>query len=204
MTSSQWITIITMPILSGAIGWFTNWVAIKMLFHPRLPMRFMGMTFQGLIPRRHSDLADQISQSIAKDFLTEAEILGFIREANLKDFLHGYIRQKWDEKIGEILGGLGMIASFLSGSMLNGIRDKVATTFSANADEFAEGLAGTLQGKLNVAEKIRRNILAFDLKKLEDIINEIASTEFRTIEYLGGVIGFVIGLVQALFVVVFF
>jgi len=32
---SPWLMLI--PVISGFIGWVTNWVAIKMLFHPRKP-----------------------------------------------------------------------------------------------------------------------------------------------------------------------
>ena len=41
-------------------------------------------------------------------------------------------------------------------------------------------------------------------ERLEKIIEEIARKEFRYIERLGGIIGFIIGLVQAVLVFMFF
>jgi uncharacterized membrane protein YheB (UPF0754 family) len=33
--------LILIPLISAFIGWFTNWIAIKMLFHPREPKKMV-------------------------------------------------------------------------------------------------------------------------------------------------------------------
>jgi uncharacterized membrane protein YheB (UPF0754 family) len=43
---------------------------------------------------------------------------------------------------------------------------------------------------------IEDNIAAFDLARLETIVNQVAQREFRTIERLGAVLGFLIGILQ--------
>jgi uncharacterized membrane protein YheB (UPF0754 family) len=43
---------------------------------------------------------------------------------------------------------------------------------------------------------IETNIAAFDLDRLETIVNQVAQREFRTIERLGALLGFIIGLIQ--------
>ncbi|MBK6826355.1 MAG: hypothetical protein IPG86_05585 [Chitinophagaceae bacterium] len=50
-----WV-IILVPLISAFIGWVTNWVAIKMLFHPREPRKFLGITFHGIFPKGSSSL----------------------------------------------------------------------------------------------------------------------------------------------------
>ena len=47
---------------------------------------------------------------------------------------------------------------------------------------------------------IEDRINQFDLGKLEEIILSVADRELKHIEYLGAVIGFVIGLAQAVLV----
>ena len=44
--SSSFIFIL--PIIAALIGWATNFVAIKMLFHPQDPKKILGITFQGV------------------------------------------------------------------------------------------------------------------------------------------------------------
>ncbi len=200
----QFIVLILMPFISGAIGWFTNFVAVKMLLRPIHPVNVLGLKIQGLLPRRHQELAKRISKAIAKDFLTEENIIDFVKKVDSQAAMKKYIVEKWDEKIGDILSIIPMIQMFLPADKLAEIRDKIADSFSQNAGEFAAKLADGLAGNLDLQATIEKNILAFDLEQLESIIEEIAKREFRNIEQLGGVIGFLIGAVQAALVFFFF
>jgi len=193
----RYIILGLMPLVSGAIGWFTNFVAVKMLLHPIQPKKILGITFQGLLPRRHGELARRISKAIAKDFLTEQNVIEFIKSANTEVVLKEFIKKKWDEKIDDILSVVPMVQMFLSPEKLHEIRDKIADTFSKNSGDFATVIGESLSGKVDLQTVIEKNILAFDLERLENIIEEIANKEFRYIERLGGVIGLLIGVVQS-------
>jgi len=41
--------LLVMVLISGAIGWITNWVAIKMLFRPHKEINFGLFKIQGLM-----------------------------------------------------------------------------------------------------------------------------------------------------------
>ena len=43
---------------------------------------------------------------------------------------------------------------------------------------------------------VRSKVEAFDLGRLEQIIYDISAKELKTIEYLGGVLGLLVGLAQ--------
>jgi len=57
---------------AGLIGFFTNWLAITMLFHPRKPRPLLG---QGIIPGSRDRVADLIALAISKDLISEEVIL---------------------------------------------------------------------------------------------------------------------------------
>ena len=57
---------------AGLIGFFTNWLAITMLFHPRKPRPLLG---QGIIPASRDRVADLIALAISKDLISEEVIL---------------------------------------------------------------------------------------------------------------------------------
>ena len=62
------------PLIGAAIGWFTNWLAIKMLFRPRKPVKILGWTLQGVIPRRHAQLASRIAETVEDRLLTQEDL----------------------------------------------------------------------------------------------------------------------------------
>ena len=62
------------PILiGGVIGYFTNWLAIKMLFRPLKPVVLFGfrMPFTpGILPRERDRLAVTIGESVSRELLS--------------------------------------------------------------------------------------------------------------------------------------
>ena len=62
---NYWLLII--PVISAFIGWITNWVAIKMLFHPRNPINILGIQVQGIFPKRQQQFAEKLGKIISND-----------------------------------------------------------------------------------------------------------------------------------------
>lgn len=61
---------------AGLIGFFTNWLAITMLFHPRKSRPLLG---QGIIPAYRERIADLIALAISRDLISEEVIQERIR-----------------------------------------------------------------------------------------------------------------------------
>ena len=43
------------------IGWFTNYLAIKLLFRPQREINFLLFKIQGLIPKRRDEITENIA-----------------------------------------------------------------------------------------------------------------------------------------------
>ena len=185
-------------LLAGAHGYFTNWLAVKLLLKPVRPINVLGFKIQGLLPRRQAELADSISEAIARQFLTEQDILNFLSQINPKEAMRKLLVEKWEEKLGGILDSMPFIKAFVSPEKLHGIRDKIAEAFAEENDTFIYNLVQTLEDKIDLRETIRRNILSFKVEQLNGIIEEIGKREFGEIAIIGGVLGLLIGAIQAL------
>lgn len=198
MPFAQVFTLLLLPIvLAGGHGWFTNWLAVKLLLKPVRPIRILGFRIQGLLPRRQADLADRISEAISREFLKEEDIVEFLKRVDPAQAMRQLILDKWEEKVGELLAGMPVIGMFVTPDKLGRIRDKVAEMFSTEAEKYTELLVKSLESKIDLRETIRRNILAFDVQRLSDIIEEIGYRELNEIAVIGLVLGIAIGLVQA-------
>lgn len=67
------LTIIGMMIIGSIIGGFTNFVAIKMLFHPYHEKKIFGYKLPftpGLIPKRRNELSEKVGQMVTNHLLT--------------------------------------------------------------------------------------------------------------------------------------
>lgn len=79
--SNLWL-FVAPPVVGGIIGYFTNDIAIKMLFRPYRPLYFKGRQLPftpGLIPRNQERLAKRVSDTIMGSLLTPEELQNLAR-----------------------------------------------------------------------------------------------------------------------------
>lgn len=87
---------IASPLVGAGIGYLTNWIAIKMLFRPLQPMRIMGKeipALQGVIPKRHKDLAKSIGQTVGEHLLTEDAFESIFQSAETREQVRLLVRE---------------------------------------------------------------------------------------------------------------
>jgi len=84
--SSVWFTVALMIIVAAAHGYGAAWLAVRMLFRPRNPVKFLGLTVfpQGMIPRNRERLANAIGKAVGEELVSQDTIL---EELFQKDFL---------------------------------------------------------------------------------------------------------------------
>lgn len=191
------VRLVAIPFISAFIGWFTNALAVKMIFRPRRPIRVLGITFQGLVPKRQAELARSIGHTVNEHLLSHNDVLSILNREDLQDHLDLLIR----DKIADFLDNRLRLSNPMLGALINGsIRTKIESMLYDEikrlVPELSEQMMGKLEANLNFQQIVEEKVRAFDLDKLEQIIIEIASRELRAIELLGGVLGFFIGLIQ--------
>ena len=82
MDLSTFLLIVAPPVTGGIIGYFTNDLAIKMLFRPYRPLYIGGRKLPftpGLIPSNQERLAQRIADTIMGSLLTPAELENLAR-----------------------------------------------------------------------------------------------------------------------------
>ncbi len=89
---------IILPILVGAvIGYCTNYIAIKMLFHPGKEVRLGNFRLPftpGVIPKNQPRIAKAVATAVSEQLLTGSDISKQIAESNADGKLAGSIAEK--------------------------------------------------------------------------------------------------------------
>ncbi|MBS3030365.1 DUF445 family protein [Dolichospermum sp. ST_con] len=94
MDLSRILLYISPPILGGLIGYYTNDIAIKMLFRPYKAVYILGQKVPftpGLIPSNQERLGQNIANAIMKSLLTPEEIQNLARKLLQPERLQGGI-----------------------------------------------------------------------------------------------------------------
>ena len=85
------------PIVGSFIGYWTNWLAIKMLFRPLTKKEIFGVEIPftpGVIPRRRGELAESIGSMVGKTLLTPDAFEKILQGPDMKDKVTGFIKDK--------------------------------------------------------------------------------------------------------------
>ena len=190
---NYWIFII--PVISAFIGWVTNWVAIKMLFHPREPKKILGITIQGIFPKRQQQFAEKLGKLVSDEFLSFEDIEQKISSPdNLKKIMP-MIENHIDDFLRNRLSvEMPVISMFIGDKTITKLKSAFMTEIELLFPIVMKQYAANLKTESIVTAKVA----AFSSDKLEEVLYQIMSKEFRFVEIIGAVIGFIIGLVQIL------
>ncbi len=188
-----------LPFIAGFIGWFTNWIAIKMLFHPRLPVNFLGMTIQGIFPKRQAQFAEKLGQLVSKELISLDEIALKINQPStiqkalpfIEEHIDGFIKTKLKEE-------MPLLSMFVNDKSLDNIKKGMVSEIETIFPQIMTKMTNGLKEELNIENLVTEKVKGFSSDKLEDILNAIMSKEFRFVEIIGAVLGFLIGIIQIL------
>lgn len=190
----SWLLI---PLISAFIGWFTNWIAIKMLFHPKEPKRILGITFQGIFPKRQQQFAMKLGKLVSDELLSFQDISSKITHPdNLKKVMP-LIDQHIDQFLRiQLPEQMPIVSLFIGDSTIRELKAVFLKKLESLFPELMENYMHTMQDQLNLEAIVTEKVAGFSSDKMEQILMSIMQKEFRFVEIIGGVLGFLIGLLQ--------
>lgn len=193
----NWIVLL-IPLISAIVGWFTNVVAIKMMFHP---IEFFGIPpylgWQGVIPANALRLAKVSNSLITEKLLSLREL--FDETFNADSFT----------------GKLGAVIDDVTEQIIDEVANKHAKAMWDNAGEFMQNkvrqqvraevvqvshaIALDMADDIDSIMDIERTVLeAIEHQKalMGEMFYEVGRQEFKFIERSGLYFGFLFGIVQ--------
>lgn len=192
-----WLLLI--PFISAFIGWFTNWIAIKMLFHPKEPKKILGLTFHGIFPKRQQQFAEKLGKLVSKELLSFEDIEKKITQQENLDKIMPHVETYVDSflktKLSETFPVLSM---FIGDKTINQLKDAFMKELRTIFPEVMKKYMVNLKADLDLEAIVVQKVQSFSSDKLESILNDIMKKEFKFVEIIGGVLGFIIGLLQVL------
>ncbi|MFT6746987.1 MAG: uncharacterized membrane protein YheB (UPF0754 family) [Glaciecola sp.] len=188
--------IYTLPFIAALIGWFTNFIAVKMLFHPKEPVNLLFFKIQGIFPKRQKVLAEKLGKMVANDLFSVDDLLDQIKSTDNSQVM-SLVESKIDDFINKKLStSMPMLAMFLNDDLKNKIKDALLEEISQILPEIIESYGAQLKQSVDIESVVTEKVLQFSTDKLEEILYSIMKKEFRFIEILGAILGFLIGLIQ--------
>jgi len=191
----------TIPIISALIGWITNYIAIKMLFHPKKKINFFIFSIQGIFPKRQHILASRLGNVVATELFSFSDIKDRFTSTETAHEINTILDEKLEDFLeNKLKSTMPMLSMFMNDDMKKKIKNTLHEEFQNILPEILNQFSEKLENDIDVEEIVANKVNAFSSDKLEQILYSIMKKEFRFIEVLGGVLGFIIGVIQLLII----
>lgn len=185
-----------MPLVGAFIGWVTNMLAVKLIFRPYRPFKvpLLPITFQGLVPKRRAELATKIGQVVEQELLSGDDIILQMRSPDMVDKLVHTVQRT----IGEVV--IEKIPHWVPLSMqhllVQAVSETVTKTVPPLVERAINQMGSEFKENFQVSALVEEKLNTYPIADIERIIVSVAARELKHIEILGGVLGFIVGLLQ--------
>ncbi|MFZ5642357.1 MAG: DUF445 domain-containing protein [Bacillota bacterium] len=195
------IYLISLPIIGAGIGWLTNWIAVKLIFRPHNPVSILGYTLQGVVPKRRAEIARSIGQVVENELLSVDDLVKAMKSGDVMDSISWAVARSIRARIMDMIPIFvpHSVKTTVSDIITDQIRKEIPAVLEESLARFSVTLKETVSFQSIVEEKVNN----FSLDRLEQVILSVSARELKHIELLGGILGFLIGLVQVIILYLF-
>jgi uncharacterized membrane protein YheB (UPF0754 family) len=193
------VNFVYLPLLGAVHGWATNTLAVWLLFRPLEPWRLplVGVRIQGVLPRRHADLARGVGEAVERELLDWDGLAATFAAPEVADAVGERVERFVRERVGQLLPG------WVPAAWRDGLAQGAANAFGREAAlalvDLIPQAAALARERLPIARMVEERVAAFSPADLERIVRRAAAVELRAIVRLGFAMGLAIGLAQGAF-----
>jgi len=195
--------LIYIPLISACTGWLFNRILISMLFYPRRPVRMMGFTMLGQLPKYHQQVAENLGTWITS-YLPIHDIK---EKLSSKDNLQK-IMPRVEEHIDHFLKvklplAMPVIGMFVGDKTISQLKavfmSELADLFPLIMQEYMD----QLEPELDFNKLVSRKLTTLAGKETESAIKKLLSRQFLFIQIAGALFGCITGVLQVLVILIF-
>lgn len=194
-----------MPLVGGAVGLGTNWLAIQMIFRPLEPRRYLGfITYQGMFPKRQDAIAADYGRILATEVLTPANLVSHVAHGPGSAQAAAFARSQFESRIEELQPLMAMFAGDGEASDDGGrtITRVLEARFAELAPKAVPIVEAHLAEHLGLDEVIYGRLAAMNELEFERLLRGIFEEDEILLVLVGGVLGALIGGLQGAVVLV--
>lgn len=194
-TQNPWV----MPLFGGFTGWFTDWLALKMVFNPKRPKRyFFGLfEWQGLFLKRRKEVAAEYGRLIAKEIITPSRIIDAVLRGPLSDRLFNMVQKQVQKLVDEQAGIAKPIVVFAVGSrQYQEMKHVISEKVMARLPEALKSMETYAADAMDIERTMVSRMQELDEEEFEGLLRPAFEQDEWILIAVGAVLGFMVGEMQ--------
>lgn len=162
----NWIEVLLFVVFATVHGYAGAWLAVRMLFRPRKPVKLFGITIfpQGMVPRHRERLATAIGKAVGEELVSQETI---VEELFGKEFLRKKIQNVVDSYTDDLISQ--NYPSLIEALPAN-VREPVLDAISTLQFKIAEHIEEVLQSEETIV-----TISSFVERRVDEVLSQRVS-----------------------------
>ncbi|GAB9468313.1 hypothetical protein Gpo141_00005632 [Globisporangium polare] len=190
--------IVVFPVFGLVVGTMTNWLALKMIFEPVNPRKFLCFTLHGLFLRRQNEVAAVYGRMVATDVLNSRNIIEAILKGPYSDRLFELVYDNVQEAVNASAAVTEKLIHMSIGeetyaNIKEDITDHIVQKFPESLRQIEDYATTAMDLEVTLREKMK----LLSSAQFENLLHPIFEEDEWKLVLMGGVLGLVIGLIQA-------
>ena len=187
-----------MPVIGIVVGLGTNWLALQMIFRPMEPRRFGFITYQGMFPKRQREIAAEYGEVAAEEIFTPANLFRLLSEGETGTRIASVVLHKVDEAVQRHRGTLELLTSIeITDEMIWRTQTILIRLLGERMPEVRTEVEQVVAERLDVAKLVETRLGDMDKADFERLLRGIFEEDEWILVVIGGVLGGLVGLLQA-------
>jgi uncharacterized membrane protein YheB (UPF0754 family) len=188
-----------MPLFGLVVGWFTDWLALKLIFNPKQPVRLLGIEFQGLFLKRRKEVAADYGALIADEIITPRKVIEAILRGPLSDRVFAMIRRHVQEALDRSTGlARPLVVVTVGTARYQDIKRAIAAMVMERLPETMTYVEDYARETMDVRTLLIDKMQRLEAQQFEALIRPAFEQDEWILISVGAALGFAMGEAQAL------
>ncbi|TGK11709.1 DUF445 domain-containing protein [Leptospira fletcheri] len=199
-TNSHAVQILSIFATSSFVGWFTNYIAVKMIFYPNERVGFGFVGWQGIIPHHAIKMSGLIAQILTSKLIRPYELYKKVRPEKIADLIADLIRVRSAEIVKDVLVAESPVLwTTLPPGSKEILEKEIREEIPVKIREVYHSFGKELDRVMGIEEFVRASLSGPNTKYLVEVFRKCGGPEFDFIVRSGIYFGFLIGCLQVCF-----
>ena len=186
-----------LPAFGGFVGFFSDWMALQMMFRPLQPKKIMGFTIQGLFIKRQNEVAGDYAALISKQLLTSGNMMEELFTGTNSDkvieLVGRHVKQEIDQQAGIVKP---LVVYAMGGQKYQSLKEQVAIRIMAQLPDTMKYIESYAEDAMDIRNTLVTRMQQLTPEEFEGMLRPAFKEDEWTLIIVGAVLGFLVGEMQ--------
>lgn len=189
-----------LPAFGAFVGFFSDWIALRMIFEPRAPRRYLGLfPWHGLFFKRRVELSRSYARVAADALLSPAVLLRALLDGPVADRLFALVATEAEAAMKNEEGALRPVLDLAVGSTrYDAVKAAVRARAREAADRMEPQIEQLARSTFDIEQLVGDTMIEMDPDEYESILRPMFKDDEWVVVVVGGILGALVGELQVL------